>query len=52
MELCDHTGVLKTYLPRKNYPMTLHRVVKDDTGKRLVYLTNNIALKQELVADS
>ena len=26
-------------------------VVKDDTGKRLVFLTNNFALKPELIAD-
>ena len=50
--LCDQTGVLTTHLSSKDYPTTLRRVVvKDDTGKRLVYLTNNFALKPELIAD-
>ena len=36
----------------KDYPTTLRRVVvKDDTGKRLVFLTNNFVLKSELIAD-
>jgi hypothetical protein len=34
--------VLTTYQSRKDYPTTMRRVVvKDDTGKRLVFLTNN-----------
>jgi hypothetical protein len=50
--LCDQTGVLMTYLSSKDYPTTLRRVVvKDDAGKRLVFLTNNFALKPELIAD-
>ena len=50
--LCDQTGVLTTYYASKDYPTTLRRVVvKDDTGKRLVFLTNNFALKPELIAD-
>ncbi len=41
-----------TYLSSKDYPTTLRRVVvKDDAGKRLVFLTNNFALKPELIAD-
>jgi IS4 transposase len=36
----------------KDYPTTMRRVVvKDDTGKRMVFLTNNFALKPELIAD-
>ena len=36
----------------KDYPTTLRRVVvKDNTGKRLVFLTNNFALKPEVIAD-
>ena len=36
----------------RRYPTTLRRVVvKDDAGKRLVFLTNNFALKPELIAD-
>jgi hypothetical protein len=50
--LCDQTGVLTTYLSSKDYPTTLRRVVvKDDAGKRLVFLTNNFGLKPELIAD-
>ena len=50
--LCDQTGVLTTHYSSKDYPATLRRVVvKDDTGKRLVFLTNNFALKPELIAD-
>jgi hypothetical protein len=50
--LCDQTGVLTTYLSSKDYPTTLRRVVvKDDNGKRLVFLTNNFVLKPELIAD-
>ena len=50
--LCDQTGVLSGQLAGKDYPTTLRRVViKDDAGKRLVFLTNNFTLKPELIAD-
>jgi hypothetical protein len=50
--VCDQTGVLTVYHSSKDYPTALRRVVaKDDTGKRLVFLTNNFALKPELIAD-
>ena len=50
--ICDQTGVLTTHYSSKDYPTTLRRVVvKDDTGKRLVFLSNNFALKPELIAD-
>jgi hypothetical protein len=50
--LCDQTGVLMTHYSSKDYPTTLRRVVvKDDTGKRLVFLTNNFTLKPGLIAD-
>ena len=50
--ICDQSGVLATHYSSKDYPTTLRRVVvKDDTGKRLVFLTNNFALKPELIAD-
>ena len=50
--LCDQTGVLSGHLAGKDYPTTMRRVVvKDDTGKRLVFLTNNFTLKPELIAD-
>ena len=48
----DQTGVLTTHYSSKDYPTTLRRVVvKDDTGKRVVFLANNFALKPELIAD-
>ena len=50
--ICDQTGVLSGQLAGKDYPTTMRRVVvKDDTGKRLVFLTNNFTLKPELIAD-
>ena len=50
--ICDQTGVLTNYQSSKDYPAVLRRVVaKDDKGKRLVFLTNNLTLKPELIAD-
>ena len=50
--VCDQTGVLTVFYSSKDYPATLRRVVvKDDTGKRITFLTNNFALKPELIAD-
>ena len=49
--ICDQTGMLTVFYSRKDYPAVLRRVVaKDDKGKRLVFLTNNLALKPELIA--
>ncbi len=49
--LCDQTGVLSTLYSSKDYPTTLRRVVvRDETGKRLAFLTNNFALSAELIA--
>ena len=49
--LSDQTVVLALPLSRKNYPAALRRVVvRDDAGKRLVFLTNNFAVKPETVA--
>jgi hypothetical protein len=49
--LCDQTGILTTYLSSKDYPTALRRVVvKDEAGKRVVFLTNNFCLKPELIA--
>ena len=50
--LCDQTGVLTNYYARQAYPTTLRRVViRDETGKRLVFLTNNFALPPEVIGD-
>jgi hypothetical protein len=49
--ICDQIGALTVYYSRKDYPSILRRiVVKDDTGKRVTFLTNNFALKPELIA--
>ena len=50
--VCDQTGVLSIFASSKDYPAPLRRVVaKDENGKRVTFLTNNFALKPELVAD-
>ena len=50
--VCDQIGVLTVYYSSKAYPAALRRVVvKDETGKRITFLTNNFALKPELIAD-
>lgn len=49
--VCDQAGVLTVFYSSRDYPTTLRRVVaKDDAGKRLTFLTNNFALKPELIA--
>jgi hypothetical protein len=49
--VCDQTGVLPMFYASKDYPALLRRVVvKDEAGKRITFLTNNLALKPELIA--
>lgn len=49
--LCDQTGVLTVFYSSKAYPAVLRRVVvRDETGKRATFLTNNFALAPELIA--
>ena len=50
--LCDQTGVLTVFYSSKDYPTTLRRVVvrDEESGKRLTFLTNNFALKPDLIA--
>jgi hypothetical protein len=39
--ICDQIGVLTVYYSSKDYPSALRRVVaKDETGKRITFLTN------------
>lgn len=48
----DQTGVLTTFYSSKDYPAPLRRVVaKDDTGKRIAFLTNNFSLAPEMIAE-
>ena len=50
--ICDQIGVLTVFYSGKDYPAALRRVVvKDEAGKRVTFLTNNFALKPELIAD-
>jgi hypothetical protein len=50
--ICDQIGMLTVCYSSKDYPVALRRVVvKDETGKRITFLTNNFALKPELIAD-
>ena len=49
--LCDQTAVLTVFYSSKDYPTTLRRiVVRDETGKRITFLTNNFALSPALIA--
>jgi hypothetical protein len=48
---CDQTVVLGIPVTRLRYPAPLRRVVvKDETGKRISFLTNNFVLKPEMIA--
>lgn len=50
--VCDQIGVLTVFYSSKDYPAALRRVVvKDETGKRITFLTNNFALEPTLIAD-
>ncbi len=49
--LCDQTGVLTLFYSSRDYPAPLRRVVvRDEAGKRITFLTNNFALKPEMIA--
>jgi hypothetical protein len=48
--LCDQTVTLEIFYSRQGYPTALRRVVvKDDEGKRIVFLTNNTRLPPEVI---
>jgi transposase len=50
--LCDQIGVLALSRARTHYPAALRRIVMRDseTGARVTFLTNNFALKPEIIA--
>jgi hypothetical protein len=50
--LCDQAGVLTVFYSSKDYPTTLRRIVvwDEESGKRITFLTNNFALKPDLIA--
>lgn len=48
---CDQTVVLTIPVTYAGFPAPLRRIViKDETGKRISFLTNNFSLKPELIA--
>ena len=50
--LCDQSGVLTVFYSSKDYPALLRRIVvwDEESGKRVTFLTNNFALKPDLIA--
>lgn len=50
--LCDQTVTLEVFYSRQGYPTALRRVVvKDNEGKRIVFLTNNTRLPPEVIGE-
>jgi hypothetical protein len=50
--ICDQIGTLTGFYSIHDYPTPLRRVrIKDDEGKTLVFLTNNIDLPARTIAD-
>jgi len=50
--ICDQIGVLTSFYTFQDYPTPLRRIrIKDDTGKTLVFLTNNVELPARTIAD-
>jgi hypothetical protein len=50
--LCDQIGTLEVYYSKQGYPSVLRRVVvRDDTGKRITFLTNNTGLAAQTVGE-
>ncbi|MFZ5541484.1 MAG: IS4 family transposase [Pseudomonadota bacterium] len=50
--LCDQTVTLQVFYSRQGYPTALRRVVvKDDAGKRIVFLTNNTRLPPQTIGE-
>ncbi len=49
--ICDQTGILPLFYASQDYPAVLRRVVvKDQAGKRITFLTNNLVLEPQLIA--
>jgi len=50
--ICDQIGTLTGFYSTQDYPTPLRRVrIKDDEGKTLVFLTNNIDLPARTIAE-
>lgn len=49
--ICDQIGTLTGFYSTQHYPDTLRRIrIKDEDGKTLVFLTNNLSLPAETIA--
>ena len=50
--LCDQIGMLEVFYPKQGYPTPLRRiVVKDESGERITFLTNNTRLPPTTLAE-
>ena len=50
--LCDQIGVLEVFYSKQGYPTPLRRiVVKDESGERITFLTNNTRLSPTTLAE-
>jgi hypothetical protein len=50
--ICDQIGTLTGFYSAKGYPAPLRRIrIKDDAGKTLVFLTNNLDLAARTIAE-
>lgn len=50
--LCDQIGTLEGYHSKQDYPTVIRRVVvKDEDGKRIAFLTNNMTLAPDIVGE-
>jgi hypothetical protein len=50
--LCDQIGTLEGYHTKQDYPTAIRRVVvKDEDGKRIAFLTNNMTLAPDVVGE-
>jgi hypothetical protein len=50
--LCDQLGTLEIYYSRQGYPSAVRRVVvRDETGKRIAFLTNNTSLAPHTISE-
>lgn len=51
--ICDHLITLKSFYPEKGYPQCLRRIryFDKETGKRLVFLTNNFMIPAKNIAE-
>ena len=50
--ICDQLGTLDVFYSQQNFPTTIRRIrIKDAEGKKLVFLTNNLDMSAQSIAD-